>query len=127
MRTVKFRGKRIDIENGEWVYGYFLYRRGGTDKNSDLISSAHLIFDERESFEVHPDTVGQSTGREDMFAGDRIEDNVGRTWFIDYCDEAMAFVFRWEKDPKQYILYSRFRATQLPLKIIGTIHDKEPK
>lgn len=55
MRTIKFRGKRLD--NGELVYGYFArFAHGKTpvilsDSESGLVD-----------YVVIPDTVGQFTG-----------------------------------------------------------------
>lgn len=50
MRTIKFRGKRID--NGEWVYGYL------ADEN--YINDIYSI--DLSSIKVDRDTVGQFTG-----------------------------------------------------------------
>lgn len=50
MRTIKFRGKRID--NGEWVYGYLA--------DEDYINDIDSI--DLSSIEVDRDTVGQFTG-----------------------------------------------------------------
>jgi uncharacterized phage protein (TIGR01671 family) len=55
MRTIKFRGKRVD--NGEWVYGYFVSVR-------DIEGSDHAcIHNTFGGFQyVIPDTAGQFTG-----------------------------------------------------------------
>jgi uncharacterized phage protein (TIGR01671 family) len=60
MMEIKFKGKRVD--NGEWVYGYYVFRPDGK----------HLIywkpFDEASQntyHEVDPETVGQFTGLHD--------------------------------------------------------------
>ena len=50
MRTIKFRGKRID--NGEWVYGYLA--------DEDYINDIYSI--DLSSIEVDRDTVGQFSG-----------------------------------------------------------------
>ena len=78
MRTIKFRGKRLD--NDEWVYG-FLYQLellpyGGlgtmilTDDDnfeSDAIIPFNLAFRKGvDLFMVDPDTVGQFTGLHDV-------------------------------------------------------------
>lgn len=59
MRTIKFRGKRLD--NGEWVYGDYHRRAGGVhciiemepDEQGKVVCIVH---------QVNPDTVGQFTG-----------------------------------------------------------------
>lgn len=50
MRTIKFRGKRID--NGEWVYGFLA--------DEDFINDIYSI--DLSSIEVDRETVGQFTG-----------------------------------------------------------------
>ena len=54
MRTIKFRGKRID--NGEWVYGDLLRMHGVPYIYPDPAPNG------RNDYEVVPDTVGQFTG-----------------------------------------------------------------
>lgn len=60
MRTIKFRGKRVD--NGEWVYGDLLHTTSvlnGTKTHHVLIGV------DLELYEVHPETIGQFTGLHD--------------------------------------------------------------
>ena len=50
MRTIKFRGKRID--DGKWIYGYL----AGTDSINNIDEVAYPNED------VAPETIGQFTG-----------------------------------------------------------------
>ncbi len=75
MRTIKFRGKRID--NGEWIYGSYVphYDFFGTIKNEMVDENGNL-------FEVDPATVGQYTGLNDkngkgVYEGDIFKDSNG--------------------------------------------------
>ena len=53
MRTIKFRGKRVD--NGEWVYGY-VYQVESVD--CWFMDQGNTV-----SHRVKPETVGQFTGK----------------------------------------------------------------
>lgn len=62
MRTIKFRGRRID--NGEWVYGYFV---GTTDSVAIIIPFEKVNYDvgyigDSECCYCLPETIGQFTG-----------------------------------------------------------------
>jgi hypothetical protein len=56
IREHKYRGKRID--NGEWVYGYYIKRWAGRFYR-------HYIFSRVYEYEVVPGTVGEYTGLKD--------------------------------------------------------------
>lgn len=58
MRTIKFRGKRL--ENGRWLYGD-LYHTGDLTCICDWTIRPHTV----ENFAVDPATVGQYTGLKD--------------------------------------------------------------
>lgn len=70
MRENKFRGKRVD--NGEWVYGYYVKEYYSPKLFVSHLEIEHYIhigaFDAVRNavkHEVHPDSVGQSTGLKD--------------------------------------------------------------
>lgn len=72
MRTIKFRGKRLD--NGEWIYGSYVphYDFFGTIKDEMIDENGYL-------FEADPATVGQYTGFQDkntreVYEGDVLTD-----------------------------------------------------
>ena len=61
MREIKFRGKRID--NGEWVYGYYVFEQLTEEHN--ILENVDNPYDNLNWYEVDPNTVGQCTGLED--------------------------------------------------------------
>ena len=69
MRTIKFKGKRID--NGEWIYGSYVphYNFFGTIKDEMVDENGNL-------FEVAPSTVGQYTGLKDKNGKEIYEDDI---------------------------------------------------
>ena len=79
-REIKFRGKRLD--NGEWVYGYYLYASNGKLEADPDEMPLHLIYSYTDRhfldnfYIVDPATVGQFIGRQDghgqdMYEGDK--------------------------------------------------------
>lgn len=129
MREKLFRGKRID--NGEWVYGYYVFRRkrrgifGQTITELDF--DTHYIVSVRgESFEIDPTTVGQcvsdlpdKNGKK-IFEGDIVsgffnhEKIVG---YIFYGSDASFFIQR------DGLLGIGLNNASDWLEIIGNIHD----
>lgn len=131
MRTIKFRGRRLD--NGEWVYGSLI--QNVTDKGVNVAfivpylpcaSEPHDMWT-AEMFRVNPSTIGQLTGLTDsndkeIYEGDIVmcyRKNEGK--FISvvmYLDEYGFFcVLSEEKEP---ILLCEI---SVQFTVIGNIHD----
>ena len=131
MRTIKFRGKRID--NKEWVYGY-LYKlplpSGDacmilTQDNNHLDNSLEPEYDLAftlwvDLFVVDPATIGQYTGLHDkngkkIFEGDVIKCGM-RLYVCEFIEGG--FEFRDLSDSKLIL-----KAIVNTSCIIGNIHD----
>lgn len=132
IRTIIFRGKRID--NGEWVYGYFvsegeesyIFEQEEVDKGIDL--GGYL--DCCQMSEVIPETVGQYTGITDkngrkIFEGDIVGCFLNTQIFeIEYCEERCGYflddIMLSGDAPLSIECLGNMRNT---VEVIGTIHD----
>ncbi len=88
MREIKFRGKRLDNDSGEWVYGYLI-----RDKNNGecRIYTTVATFDTPyyDVFvEVDPETVGEYIGLKDWWEDDIFQSKDGlRRFVVTYNDK----------------------------------------
>ena len=142
MRTIKFRGKRLD--NGEWLEGY--YR--GNNEGKAFISR---IKRPPLSFEVDPDTVCQFTGftdkngkeiyegdvlRSDKYPFSCIEANQIDIYYgaIGWSDEGAFFYMVVVKNQKSSVMGisdgitdSISQKMMQGFEVIGNVHDLEWK
>lgn len=119
MRTIKFRGKRV--ENGEWVYGYL--QKYQETHASRLCICAVSVRTWRDAllYEVVPDTVGQCTGLLDkngieIYFDDIVRNKYGDIgsviWFSDW-----SLLVDWGGGDIHFI------DPEWGLEVIGNIHD----
>lgn len=134
MREILFRAKRID--NGEWVYGYYLQRMNNQGQviDSFIVVDAYeqIRYGQRhiysilgkESYRVDHKTAGQFTNRTDkngkaIFEGDVL--SVGRTIFVCYWDDGnLEFALRNDKESIGMAYMTVHYA-----EVIGNIYDNE--
>lgn len=118
MREIKFRGKRIDI--GEWVYGYYVVEDGdafiATDNGDE---DSHIL----EFVKVIPETVGQHTGKQNLWEADISKVCVYGDWqiaVVEYNQNMGCFQFK-RKSPDGHI--NTYFLGRYDFIIIGNIYD----
>ena len=136
MRTIKFRGQRID--NGEWVYGYLyqlplpsgvgcmILTTDNYHEDNSIEPEYHLAFTLWvDLFPVKPETVGQDTSLRDKKGKDIYEGDIlkvgGEKTKIEVRFVRGVFAFLWDGN-----LDDEFPCnapTQEWAEIIGNIHD----
>ena len=124
MRTIKFRGKRVD--NGEWVFG-----------SLDLTDNQAVILWDRTNSEgdatpsytfVDPETVGQFTGlldenEKEIYEGDIVNESEIRyeiCWYADIAAFMAEDVESYRPFPMSYMDLSETT-------VVGNIHDNPQK
>lgn len=118
MRTIKFRGKRID--NGQWVYGKNIqFQIDGTDRVCISENASQRWLD--------PDTVGQFTGLYDkndkeIYEGDIISLNPrnSRTLKVYWNDRMCNFLL-----VNDDTVIDMYKDDENHYKVIGNIYDNK--
>lgn len=113
MRTIKFRGKRVD--NGKWVYGY-LHLPFGNENIMIQVSNT-------DSYGVIPESVGQFTDLTDkngkeIYEGDIVDFNNRIQGISKVVFENGGFM----ADAKNYETAFTYRVAN-HARVIGNIHD----
>ena len=92
MRTIKFRGKRVD--NGKWAYGGFGYIPKEDDYAPTIIATQFFEQHEEDEhvicIEVIPDTIGQYSGlnaynNKEVYEGDILQSTIDQSlldWLV---------------------------------------------
>ena len=121
MRTIKFRGKRID--GGGWVVGFYQPHANG---KVVFIGDYSGLTDIPKLHKVIPESVGQWTGLVDMDMAEAYEKDVVDVYFQDGDVERAVLI--WDANRFRYQLKSSERSLwgfddTLRFKIVGNLID----